>query len=47
VDNDPIVLAHAQALLISTEQGRTAYVEADLAEPEEILKSAVLHETWT
>jgi hypothetical protein len=45
VDNDPIVLAHAQALLISTQEGRTAYVEADLAEPEEILKSAVLHET--
>ena len=45
VDNDPIVLAHAQALLISTEQGRTAYVQADLAEPEAILKSAVLHET--
>jgi hypothetical protein len=45
VDNDPIVLAHAQALLISTEQGRTAYLEADLAQPEEILKTSVLHDT--
>ncbi|MBR7833811.1 SAM-dependent methyltransferase [Actinospica durhamensis] len=45
VDNDPIVLAHAQALLISSGQGRTAYIEADLAQPEEILKTSVLHET--
>src|ERR1700758_168013 len=30
VDNDPIVLAHAQALLASTPEGRTAYIEADL-----------------
>jgi hypothetical protein len=44
-DNDPIVLAHAQALLISSPQGRTAYIEADLAQPEELLKAAVLHET--
>lgn len=45
VDNDPIVLAHAQALLISTDQGRTAYVEADLNQPADILKTSVLHET--
>ena len=45
VDNDPIVLAHAQALLISAPEGRTAYVEADLAEPDAILKTSVLHET--
>ncbi len=45
VDNDPIVLAHAQALLISSPGGRTAYLEADLARPEEILKSSVLHDT--
>jgi hypothetical protein len=45
VDNDPIVLAHAQALLISSAQGRTAYIEADLTQPEEILKASVLHET--
>jgi len=45
VDNDPIVLAHAQALLDSTPQGRTAYIEADLTDPAAILKSPVLHET--
>jgi hypothetical protein len=45
VDNDPIVLAHAQALLISAAEGRTAYVEADLCQPEDILKASVLHET--
>lgn len=45
VDNDPIVLAHAQALLISSPEGRTAYIEADLSQPEEILKTSVLHET--
>jgi hypothetical protein len=36
-DNDPIVLAHAQALLTSTPEGRTAYIHADLREPEKIL----------
>ena len=38
VDNDPIVLAHAQALLRSAESGRTTYVEADATDPEAILK---------
>lgn len=33
VDNDPIVLAHSRALLSSTPEGRTAYVEGDLREP--------------
>jgi SAM-dependent methyltransferase len=37
VDNDPIVLAHARALLTSSPQGRTAYVDADLREPGKIL----------
>jgi len=37
VDNDPIVLAHARALLISSPQGKTAYIHADLREPETIL----------
>jgi S-adenosyl methyltransferase len=45
VDNDPIVLAHAQALLTSHPSGRTAYVEADLTEPETILSSPALAET--
>ncbi|MFJ2577991.1 SAM-dependent methyltransferase [Kitasatospora aureofaciens] len=44
-DNDPIVYAHAQALLHSTEQGRTAYVQADVREPEAILGSPELRET--
>lgn len=44
LDNDPIVLAHAQALLVSTPEGRTAYMQADLAEADKILQSAVLHE---
>jgi S-adenosyl methyltransferase len=37
VDNDPIVLAHARALLTSSREGATAYLEADLREPEKIL----------
>ncbi|HEV2638155.1 MAG TPA: SAM-dependent methyltransferase [Actinocrinis sp.] len=45
VDNDPIVLAHAQALLLSAPEGRTTYMQADLSEAGAILKSPVLHET--
>lgn len=37
VDNDPIVLAHARALLTSSPQGATAYIDADLRDPEKIL----------
>ena len=37
VDNDPLVLAHARALLTSTPEGRTAYIDADLRAPEAIL----------
>jgi len=40
VDNDPIVLAHARALLTSTPEGVTAYLEADARNPEEILREA-------
>lgn len=40
VDNDPLVLAHAQALLTSSAEGRTDYVHADLREPELILRAA-------
>jgi hypothetical protein len=39
VDNDPVVLAHARALLTST-QGVTAYVDADLHDPDRILVAA-------
>ncbi|MGK5671513.1 SAM-dependent methyltransferase [Micromonospora sp. URMC 106] len=38
VDNDPIVLAHARALLTSSPQGATAYIDADLRDPEKILR---------
>ncbi len=40
VDNDPIIMAHARALLTSTQQGKTDYVEADLREPDAILREA-------
>jgi O-methyltransferase involved in polyketide biosynthesis len=40
VDNDPIVLAHARALLTSAPEGKTAYVPADLREPDKILAAA-------
>ena len=40
VDNDPIVLAHARALLTSAEPGATSYIEADLRDPGKILKHA-------
>jgi len=40
VDNDPIVLVHARALLASTPQGATAYIEADLRDPDTILRQA-------
>jgi O-methyltransferase involved in polyketide biosynthesis len=40
VDNDPIVLAHAEALLYSTPQGRTAYLDEDLRNVDAILEHA-------
>jgi O-Methyltransferase involved in polyketide biosynthesis len=40
VDNDPIVLAHAQALLVGTPEGATDYIDADLREPGPILEQA-------
>ena len=39
-DNDPIVLSHARALLTSSPQGATAYIDADLRDPGTILKEA-------
>ncbi|KUO03346.1 SAM-dependent methyltransferase [Streptomyces caeruleatus] len=39
-DNDPIVLRHAEALLHSTREGRTAYVHGDVREPGKILAEA-------
>jgi SAM-dependent methyltransferase len=40
VDNDPIVLAHARALLASSPQGMTAYLDADLRDTAGILRVA-------
>jgi hypothetical protein len=40
VDNDPIVLSHAQALLTSTPEGACAYVDADIRDTGKILKEA-------
>jgi hypothetical protein len=37
VDNDPLVLTHARALLTSAPEGRTAYIHADLRDPAAIL----------
>jgi len=45
VDNDPIVVSHARALLRSSPQGRTEYVEADLRAPQDILRSPPLRAT--
>ncbi|MFI0352817.1 SAM-dependent methyltransferase [Actinomadura sp. 9N407] len=45
VDNDPIVLAHARALLPSDPAGRTAYLHADLLEPGRILTDPALLRT--
>ena len=39
-DNDPLVLVHARALLASTPEGSTAYLDADLHEPAAILYQA-------
>ena len=40
VENDPIVLAHARALLTSTPTGATAYVDADARDTAKIIESA-------
>jgi O-methyltransferase involved in polyketide biosynthesis len=45
VDNDPLVLTHARALLISTPEGKTAYIDADLHDPDAILNAAELRDT--
>jgi hypothetical protein len=40
VDNDPVVLAHARALLTTTPQGKCHYVDADLRDPGTIMTAA-------
>jgi hypothetical protein len=43
VDNDPLVLVHARALLTSHPDGVTAYIDADLRRPDDILSAPELH----
>src|SRR5262249_16909137 len=40
VDNDPLVLAYARALLTSSREGVCEYAEADLRDPEAIVTQA-------
>ncbi|WP_367324729.1 SAM-dependent methyltransferase [Streptomyces sp. HUAS ZL42] len=40
VDNDPLVLVHARALLTSSAEGATAYIDADARDPDAILAEA-------
>jgi hypothetical protein len=40
VDNDPLVLAHARALLAGSPEGLTRYIEADAREPEDVVREA-------
>ncbi|HET6534174.1 MAG TPA: SAM-dependent methyltransferase [Actinoplanes sp.] len=44
-DNDPIVLVHARALMISTPAGRSEYLSADLRDPKSLLTDPVLRGT--
>ncbi|EGX57790.1 hypothetical protein SZN_21061 [Streptomyces zinciresistens K42] len=39
-DNDPIVLRHAEALLVSRPQGATEYIQADVREADSIVRRA-------
>ena len=45
VDNDPLVLVHARALLTSSPQGSTAYLDADLRDTDKILGDPEVRET--
>jgi hypothetical protein len=40
VDNDPMMLVHARALLTGSPAGATAYVDADVQDPDTILREA-------
>ncbi|MYS50825.1 SAM-dependent methyltransferase, partial [Streptomyces sp. SID6013] len=40
VDNDPMVLAHARALLYSTPEGATSYIDSDVLDPDTVLAAA-------
>ncbi|MER7009570.1 SAM-dependent methyltransferase [Dactylosporangium sp. NPDC000555] len=45
VDNDPLVMTHARALLTSNGEGVTNYIEADLRDPQAILSAPQLRNT--
>src|SRR5689334_11210777 len=45
VDNDPMVLAHARALLTGSPEGKVAYIDADLRDPDSILGADELNAT--
>ena len=45
VDKDPLVLAHARALMSSTAEGRTAFILGDFMEPDALLASPALAAT--
>jgi hypothetical protein len=45
VDNDPIVLVHARALLASSTEGKTSYLDADFLDPNTIIESIQFRET--
>ncbi len=45
VDNDPMVLSHARALLASDPRGACAYIDADLREPDKVLGHPVTRAT--
>jgi O-methyltransferase involved in polyketide biosynthesis len=40
VDNDPLVLAHARALLVSTPEGSTKYLHADMHDADGLIEAA-------
>jgi O-methyltransferase involved in polyketide biosynthesis len=42
VDNDPLVLAHARALLTSSPEGGCEYLDADIRDPDAILAAVAL-----
>ena len=46
VDNDPIVHAHARALLASSPEGKCAYIHGDLRDPDYILGHQATRETF-
>jgi hypothetical protein len=45
VDNDPIVLVHARALMVSSPEGRSEYISADLRDPQSIIDEPVFKDT--